>query len=119
MVSSAGNGRRRNGTLLAAYLAGIPENLVGRFVVLGDHDAVELNDPVQFRRHGAKEIFRIAMRADCLRDANQRFVALGQQVLGWSYGQRIDGTTLSDGHYSLLRVDAGPGSHDAETRCVV
>ena len=76
-----GNVGRRNRPLLAADLAGIPQDLVGRFVVLGDHDTVKLHDAVQFLRHGAEEILRIAVRADRLRYADQCFVSFGQQVL--------------------------------------
>jgi len=76
-----GNVGRRNRALLATDLTGGPDDLVGPFVILGDHDTVELHDPAHFGRHRAEEFFRIAVRADRLRHANQRFVSFGQQVL--------------------------------------
>ena len=43
--------------------------------------SAKLHDPMEFFRHGAKEVFRIAVRANRLRYADQRFVSFGQQVL--------------------------------------
>ena len=76
-----GNVGRRNRALLAADFTGGPQDLVGRFTVLGDHDTVKLHDPVQFGRHSAEEVFKIAVRTDGLRYPNQRFISFGQQVL--------------------------------------
>ena len=60
----------------AADLAGAPDDLVGGFVILGDHNAIKLHNPMELCGHGPEEILNIVMRADGLRNADQPFVTL-------------------------------------------
>ncbi len=60
----------------------MPQNLVGRFIVLSHHNAVEVDHPSQFGSHGAEKILRIAVRTNGLRYTDQRLITFGQQILG-------------------------------------